>query len=102
MPLPPWVLQGDTFFEPRFFAKTKNSNFRGLDMRMFASVDYDAKKATCTASCGDRKTELQILPDDAKKTLLLGKATFEPPLHTREPHHLARDEAGTPFAMNGP
>src|SRR4029079_10833908 len=29
VPLPPWVLSGDSFFEPRFFAKTKNSNFRG-------------------------------------------------------------------------
>jgi hypothetical protein len=26
--------------------------------------------------------------------LLLGKATFEPPLHKRAAHHLARDESG--------
>lgn len=100
VPLPPWVLSGDSFFEPRFFAKTKNSNFRGLDMRMFASVDYDAKKATCSASCGERKTDLTILGDDAKKTLLLGKATFEPPLHKRAPHHLARDEGGRYFYVD--
>ena len=100
VPLPPWVLSGDSFFEPRFFAKTKNSNFRGLDMRMFASVDYDAKKATCSASCGERKTDLTILSEDAKKTLLLGKATFEPPLHKRAPHHLARDEGGRYFYVD--
>jgi hypothetical protein len=100
VPLPPWVLSGDSFFEPRFFAKTKNSNFRGLDMRMFASVDYDAKKATCSASCGERKTELTILGDDAKKALLLGKAAFEPPLHTRAPHHLARDNDGRYFYVD--
>lgn len=100
VPLPPWVLTGDSFFEPRFFAKTKNSSFRGLDMRMFASVEYDAKKATCSASCGERKTDLQILGEDAKKTLLLGKATFEPPLHTRAPHHLARDEGGRYFYVD--
>src|SRR5439155_168356 len=70
VPLPPWVLSGDNFFEPRFFAKTKNSGFRGLDMRMFASVDYDAKKATCAASCGERKTDLTIISEDAKKGLL--------------------------------
>ena len=39
VPLPPWVLSGDSFFEPRFLAKTKNPNFRGLDMRLFASVE---------------------------------------------------------------
>jgi len=100
VPLPPWVLTGDSFFEPRFFAKTKNSSFRGLDMRMFASVEYDAKKATCSASCGERKTDLQILGEDAKKTLLLGKATFEPPLHTRAAHHLARDEGGRYFYVD--
>src|SRR5260370_661878 len=36
VPLPPWVLTGENFFEPRFFAKGKNSSFRGLDMRSFA------------------------------------------------------------------
>jgi hypothetical protein len=100
VPLPPWVLSGDSFFEPRFFAKTKNSSFRGLDMRMFASVDFDAKKATCSASCGERRTELTILGEDAKKALLLGKASFEPPLHKRAPHHLARDEGGRYFYVD--
>jgi hypothetical protein len=100
VPLPPWVLTGDSFFEPRFFAKTKNPSFRGLDMRMFASVDFDAKKATCSASCGERKSDLTILGDDAKKTMLLGKATFEPPLHKRAPHHLARDNDGRYFYVD--
>jgi len=100
VPLPPWVLSGDSFFEPRFFAKTRNSNFRGLDMRMFASVDYDAKKGTCSASCGERKTDLTILGEDAKKALLMGKATFEPPRHKRAPHHLARDDGGRYFYVD--
>jgi hypothetical protein len=100
VPLPPWVLSGANFFEPRFFAKTKNSSFRGLDMRLFASVDFDATKATCSASCGERKTDLTILADDAKKALLVGKATFEPPLHKRAPHHLARDNDGRYFYVD--
>ena len=99
VPLPPWVLSGDNFFEPRFVAKTKNSNFRGLDMRMFASIDYDAKKATCSASCGERKTDLTVLGEDAKKTLL-GKAAYEAPLHKRAPHHLARDNDGRYFYVD--
>jgi len=101
VPLPPWVLSGENFFEPRAFAKTKNSNFRGLDMRMFASVDFDAKKGTCSASCGERKTDLTILGKDAKKAMLVGgKATFEPPLHKRAPHHLARDNDGRYFYVD--
>jgi len=99
VPLPPWVLSGENFFEPRAFAKTKNSNFRGLDMRMFASVDFDAKKGTCSASCGERKTDLTILGEDAKKALL-GKASYEPPLHKRAPHHLARDNDGRYFYVD--
>ena len=99
VPLPPWVLSGDSFFEPRFFAKTKNSSFRGLDMRMFASIDYDAKKATCAASCGERKTDLTIMGEDAKKALL-GKAAYEAPLHKRAPHHLARDNDGRYFYVD--
>jgi hypothetical protein len=99
VPLPPWVLSGDSFFEPRFFAKGKNPSFRGLDMRMFASIDHDAKKGTCSASCGERKTELTILGDDAKKALL-GKATYEAPLHKRAPHHLARDNDGRYFYVD--
>ena len=99
VPLPPWVLSGDSFFEPRFLAKGKNSNFRGLDMRMFASIDYDPKKGTCSASCGERKTELTVLGEDAKKALL-GKAAYEAPRHKRAPHHLARDNDGRYFYVD--
>ena len=53
----PWVLSGDSFFEPRFVAKGKNSNFRGLDMRLYATASYEAEKKTCVVSCGDRKTD---------------------------------------------
>jgi hypothetical protein len=99
VPLPPWVLSGDNFFEPRFLAKGRNSSFRGLDMRMFASIDYDPKKGTCSASCGERKTELKVLGEDAKKALL-GKAAYEAPLHKRAPHHLARDNDGRYFYVD--
>jgi hypothetical protein len=99
VPLPPWVLSGDSFFEPRVLARNKNTNFRGLDLRVYASVDYDAKKASCLVVCGERKTELTILDDGAKKALL-GKAAYEAPLHKRAPHHLARDNAGRYFYID--
>jgi hypothetical protein len=99
VPLPPWVLSGDSFFEPRFLAKGKNSSFRGLDMRLFASASYDAAKKTCSVSCGERKTDLTILDEDAKRTLL-AKAGYAPPLHKRAAHHLARDGSGKYFYVD--
>jgi hypothetical protein len=99
VPLPPWVLTGDNFFEPRFFAKTKNSSFRGLDMRLYASVDLDADKKTCSVTCGERKTDLQILDADAKKALL-GSASYQPPVQKRAPHRLARDNSGRYFYVD--
>ncbi len=100
VPLPPWVLTGDEFFEPRFFAARKNPQFRGLDMRLFASVDYDGGKKTCAVSCGSRTTPLTILDDDARKALLNKLASVEPPLATRTPHRLARDENGRYFYVD--
>jgi hypothetical protein len=99
VPLPPWVLTGEDFFEPRFFAPTKSSNFRGLDMRLFSSVNHDVSKQSCSVSCGPRTTPLAIVDDPAKKTLL-GAASYEPPLQTRAPHRLARDEEGRYFYVD--
>jgi hypothetical protein len=97
--LPPWVLSGDRFFEPRFSARGKNSNFRGLDMRLYSSVDLDAEKKTCSVTCGERKTSLTVVDPETKKRLLTG-ARYEPPLHKRAPHHLARDNAGRYFYVD--
>jgi len=99
VPLPPWVLTGEDFFEPRLFAPKKNSNFRGLDMRLFSSVNHDADKKTCAVTCGPRTTPLSILDEEAKKRLL-GPARYEPPLQTRAPHRLARDEEGRYFYVD--
>ncbi len=99
VPLPPWVLSGDSFFEPRFLAKGKNSNFRGLDMRLYASASYDPAKKTCSVSCGERNAPLTILDENAKKALL-AKASYEPPRHKRAAHHLARDDGGRYFYVD--
>jgi hypothetical protein len=99
VPLPPWVLTGEDFFEPRFFAPTKNSNFRGLDMRLFSSVNHDVSKKSCAVSCGPRTTPLSIVDDPAKKALLAA-ASYEAPLQTRAPHRLARDEEGRYFYVD--
>jgi hypothetical protein len=99
VPLPPWVLTGDNFFEPRFFAKTKNSSFRGLDMRLFATVDYNSEKKTCSVSCGERTTKLELVDADAKKGLLAA-ASYLPTPMTRAAHRLARDNTGRYFYVD--
>ena len=99
VPLPPWVLTGEDFFEPRFSAPTKNSNFRGLDMRLFSSVNHDLSKQSCSVSCGSRTTPLSIMDEEGKRALLRA-ASYEPPLHTRAPHRLARDEEGRYFYVD--
>jgi hypothetical protein len=99
VPLPPWVVSGDYFFEPRQWAKTRNSNFRGLDMRLFASVDYDAGKQTCAVTCGERTTELKLLDAAARKDLL-AKASYQPTPQTHLPHGLARDSTGRYFYVD--
>ena len=99
VPLPPWVLTGDSFFEPRFFAKTKNPSFRGLDMRLFASVDYDAEKKTCSVSCGERTTRLDLVDGEARQRLLAA-ASYQPSPQKRAAHRLARDDSGRYFYVD--
>jgi len=96
---PPWVLSGYNFFEPRFIAPTHNSNFRGLDMRVYSDVELDAEKGTCTVRCGTRTTELKVLaPEEARK--LLTAATFEPNPQKWVPHMLLRDLKGRYYLVD--
>ncbi len=96
---PPWVLSGYNFFEPRFVAPTHNSNFRGLDMRVYSDVELDAEKGTCTVRCGTRTTEFKVLaPEEAKKRL--AAATFEPNPQKYVPHMLLRDLKGRYYLVD--
>jgi hypothetical protein len=93
VPLPDGALSGDNFFEPRFFAASHNANFRGVDTRLYGSVDLDPRTSRCAVTCGDRTAKLEMLGPEAKKSLLL-RASYEASPHRRKPHHLARDKAG--------
>lgn len=93
VPLPDGALSGDSFFEPRYFAAGHNADFRGIDMRLYGSVDLDARTSHCNVTCGERTAKLEMLGAEAKKALLL-RASYEPSPHRRKPHHLARDKAG--------
>src|SRR5438045_8005797 len=52
------------FFEPRQLNKHNNENFRGYDWRVYSHVDYDADKKSCSVTCGERRTDLKIVPAD--------------------------------------
>jgi len=93
------MLPGTDFLEPRFPLPTANPSFRGLDMRMYSSVEYKAETSACTLRCGSRTVALSVLPA-AKAQPLLGAATFRQSPRTREPHLLARDDQGTYYYVD--
>ena len=96
---PSGILAGTKFLEPRFPAPTHNPDFRGLDMRVYSSVEYDAEKKSCVLYCGERKTELSIVPKaDAKK--LMTEAAFKPNPRAYAPYALARDDRGTYYYVD--
>ncbi len=71
------MLPPDWFFEPRFFNKQNNENFRGLDWRVFSHVDYDAEKKSCAVTCGDRTTDLKIVAaDEAQAAAVEGDVSW--------------------------
>jgi hypothetical protein len=86
----PRFLSPEWFFDPRFFNKGNNENFRGLDWRVYSHVDQDADKKSCSVTCGERVTDLKIVAADEAKALL-SKATFFASPMERVPYALARD-----------
>lgn len=97
--MPAGGVSGGWFVDPRFYNKTLNDNFRGLDLRLFSAVEYDADKKTCEVRCGERTKALSIVPQD-KAQALLGAATFLPNPRLHEPYALARDDRGTYFFVD--
>ena len=96
---PPWVLNGLHFLDPRMFNRTANPDFRGLDMRTFSEVIFDAKENRCAVRCGDQETALRVVPTDQAKPLLKS-AVFEPNTHKYAPYALARDERGNYYYVD--
>ncbi|MFN0061884.1 MAG: hypothetical protein ACKVPX_05130 [Myxococcaceae bacterium] len=96
--LPPWVLSGTSFLDPRFERPSANSDFRGVDMRVYSEVNWDADKKRCTATCGEREVQLKRLPaDQAKRVLMSAKLEENPQAYL--PHALLRDDTGRYFLV---
>jgi hypothetical protein len=90
---PPWVLTGYHFLEPRFFNKTMNPSFRGLDMRLYSQVELDDEKKTCAVRCGERTIPFTLVESEQAQELM-SKATFEPNPQKYVPYALLRDQLG--------
>ncbi|MCY1076902.1 hypothetical protein [Archangium lansingense] len=90
---PPWVLTGYHFLEPRFFNKTMNPSFRGLDMRVYSEVELDEEKKTCAVRCGAQTIPFTLLESE-KAQELVQKATIEPNPQKFVPYALLRDQKG--------
>lgn len=91
--LPPWVLTGYNFLEPRFYNKTMNHSFRGLDMGLYSEVTVSDDKQTCSLRCGETNIPLSWVTADQVQQLL-SKASFEPNPQKFEPYALLRDSQG--------
>jgi hypothetical protein len=93
VPDAPWGLSGGFFLEPRFYNKTMNHSFRGLDMGLYSEVDMSDEKGTCEVRCGERTIAFSRVPaDEAEK--MVAAATFEPNPQKYVPYALLRDQAG--------
>ena len=98
-PHPSGMMSGDWFPDPRFYCKTNNDSFRGLDLRVFSHVEYDADKKTCSVSCGARNIPLTVVPT-AEAQPLLAAAKLAEPEDQRVPHALARDQDATYYYVD--
>lgn len=96
-PVTPFGLSAETFFEPRFPNPTHNPNFRGLDMRVYSSVEI--KEQACELRCGPRKLPMKLLPPAEARELLLGAKIVERG-EGYGPHALLRDERGVYYYVD--
>ncbi len=83
----------NTFLDPRFFNKSANPSFRGIDWRIVSSVELDTKEKTCSLRCGEKKVPLTLM-DSSEAADLLRKAAYQPNPQKYAPYALLRDTKG--------
>lgn len=96
---PEGYISATSFLEPRFFNKTANPNFRGMDMRVYSHVELDAKEKTCSLQCGERTLPLTFMKGEASRELLR-KAAYAPNPQKYVPHALLRDSRGNYYYVD--
>ena len=81
------------------FNKTANPDFRGVDVRLYSEVEYDAEKRTCAVRCVETTTQLSVVPADKAKAMVHA-AKFGPSPQKHLPYALARDDRGTYYYVD--
>lgn len=99
---PTFYGDGKTFYELRVHGGgangTESWSLNLWDPRVRAGVWMKDSGAGYEAECGSKTTALKPVPADALAPLL--SAAFKPPLWTRLPHQLLRDDAGTYYFID--
>jgi hypothetical protein len=95
------IAQGSNgrFFEPRYLDPSVDPKGRYPEMRFYSTVEVHESKGTCTVICGTRRSELKLL-DTKAAAEILSTASYAPPLHTRKPHVLTRDDQGNYYYVD--
>lgn len=96
---PPMTLSGLHFRDPRVVSTTGNPNFRGVDVREFSEVEFDAAKALCSVRCGDRVTKLSIVAPGQAQPMLKAAAFVASPQQYK-PYALVRDDLGNYYYVD--
>jgi len=90
---------GGSFLDPRFFNKSANPNFRGIDYRVVSQVELERKEKKCSLRCGDKTIPLTILPAEEGANLLR-KASYAPSPNQFAPYALLRDTKGNYYFVD--
>jgi hypothetical protein len=99
VPSPGPALSGETFYDPRHIAPNANRDFRGVDMRVYSSVELDTEKKSCAVRCGDRTVPLKLVSAKETKPMLLA-AKIGPTPQKWRPYALFRDEKGVYYFVD--
>lgn len=96
---PQGPISATSFLDPRFYNKTANENFRGMDMRVYSHLSLDAKEKSCSLQCGEREIPLTVLEGEQAREMLR-KASYAPNPQKYVPYALLRDSRGTYYFVD--
>ncbi len=95
--LPPWTVSGNYFLDPRYLDKSRNPDFRGVDMRLYSSIEV--ADGVCSVECGGKTAKWKALPP-AEASAMLSSLDVLPSPQTREAYALARDQNGVYYYVD--
>ena len=95
----PEMMSGGWFFEPRHFNPQYNSNFRGMDLRVYSHVEVKEDEAQCLVTCGKIEHRIPLMPA-SEVPAFMSRVEVGPAPMPRMPHALARDRNGVYYLVD--